>query len=71
MTDESVPRQLRDAGVARAKAERYKHYQREIRGGTVNGDGLPRPREFDESGFPIPQRNLSFVERIARLLNPL
>jgi hypothetical protein len=71
MTDESIGRQLSDAEVARAKAERYKLYQREVRSGRVNGDGGARPREFDESGFPIPQRNLSFVDRIARLLNPL
>ena len=30
----------------------------------------PRPREFDSRGFPVPQRNRSFLERVARLLNP-
>ena len=30
----------------------------------------PRPREFDARGFPVPQRNRSFLERVARLLNP-
>jgi hypothetical protein len=29
-----------------------------------------RPREFDANGFPIPQRNRSFLERVARLLSP-
>jgi hypothetical protein len=29
-----------------------------------------RPREFDSRGFPIPQRSRSFIERVARLLNP-
>ena len=29
-----------------------------------------RPREFDARGFPVPQRNRSFLERVARLLNP-
>jgi anti-sigma regulatory factor (Ser/Thr protein kinase) len=29
-----------------------------------------RPLEFDESGFPIPQRAPGFVERVARLLEP-
>lgn len=29
-----------------------------------------RPREFDSKGFPIPQRSRSFLERVARLLNP-
>ena len=27
------------------------------------------PLEFDESGFPIPQRHTGFVERIRHLLN--
>jgi hypothetical protein len=71
MTGESGQRQLSDAEVARGKAERYARYQREIRSGNGRANGGPRPREFDESGFPIPQRNPSFVERIARLLNPL
>jgi hypothetical protein len=30
----------------------------------------PRPREFDARGFPVAQRNRSFLERVARLLNP-
>ena len=29
-----------------------------------------RPREFDARGFPVPQRNRSFLERVGRLLNP-
>jgi hypothetical protein len=29
-----------------------------------------RPREFDANGFPIPQRNRSFLERVARHLSP-
>ena len=29
-----------------------------------------RPREFDARGFPVPQRNRSFLDRVARLLNP-
>jgi hypothetical protein len=31
---------------------------------------LPRPLEFDDNGFPIPQRTPSFVTRVARLLRP-
>ena len=31
----------------------------------------PHPREFDANGFPVPQRNTSFLERVARLLNPV
>lgn len=29
-----------------------------------------RPREFDANGFPVPQRNRSFQERVSRLRNP-
>jgi hypothetical protein len=28
-----------------------------------------RPLEFDRNGFPVAQRNHSFVTRVARLLN--
>ena len=31
------------------------------------GEG-PHPLEFDDSGFPIPQRPPSFAERVGRLL---
>jgi hypothetical protein len=54
----------------REGAARYEQYQREIRNGTAQVADGPRPREFDESGFPIPQRNTSFLERVARLLSP-
>jgi hypothetical protein len=27
------------------------------------------PREFDANGFPVPQRNRSFLERVSRLRN--
>jgi hypothetical protein len=33
--------------------------------------GRARPLEFDANGFPVAQRNPSFVSRVARLLNPL
>lgn len=32
---------------------------------------LPRPMEFDANGFPVPQRNSSFVKRVERLVDPL
>jgi hypothetical protein len=32
---------------------------------------FPRPLEFDANGFPVPQRNSSFVKRVERLVNPL
>jgi hypothetical protein len=53
----------------------YDAYQREMR----NGNGSrrngtrpagARPREFDENGFPVPQGAPTFLERVARLLNP-
>jgi hypothetical protein len=52
-----------------AGAEQYRQAQREATSGNRDADGA-RPLEFDESGFPIPQRRASFVERVARLLNP-
>jgi hypothetical protein len=50
--------------------ERYHRYQREVTSGTKRAMAGPRPREFDARGFPIPQRNPTFLERVARLLNP-
>ena len=32
---------------------------------------FPRPLEFDANGFPVPQRNSSFVKRVERLVDPL
>jgi hypothetical protein len=72
MTDQVRRRNLGDAletALAnQAGAERYQRYQQRTRRGRVDG---PRPMEFDESGFPLPQRNPGFVERVTRLLNPL
>ena len=49
-------------------AERYERQQREARRGSRNGNGngVARPLEFDESGFPIPQRGATFIERLTR-----
>jgi hypothetical protein len=33
--------------------------------------GRARPLEFDRNGFPVAQRNPSFVTRVAQLLNAL
>jgi hypothetical protein len=54
-----------------ARAARYEQYQREIRRGAGRRSDGPRPREFDSNGFPVPQRNSTFVERVARLLHPV
>jgi anti-sigma regulatory factor (Ser/Thr protein kinase) len=48
-------------------AASYRRAQRRALRDGVERDGA-RPLEFDESGFPIPQRNQGFVDRIARLL---
>jgi hypothetical protein len=53
-----------------AGAERYRSLQRETRRGRPEAGGRPRPLEFDESGFPIRQRNPSFAGRVTRLLSP-
>lgn len=55
--------------AAEASAAGYRRAQREVLRGAVDPDGAG-PLEFDESGFPIPQRNPGFVARIARLLKP-
>ena len=52
-------------------AERYRQRQREARSGRAGIAGRTRPLEFDESGFPIAERNSDLVHRVARLLNPL
>ena len=49
--------------------ERYERYQREVRSGRRSPPAGPRPREFDENGFPIPQRNSTFLARVGRLLS--
>lgn len=60
----------RDIVTARDGAD-YWQKQRRARSGRAGAADRPHPLEFDESGFPIAQRNSSFVQRVARLLNPL
>jgi hypothetical protein len=50
--------------------ERYQRYQREIRRGNGSSSGGARPQEFDENGFPVPQRSPGFLARVGRLLDP-
>jgi hypothetical protein len=47
-------------------------YQRSQRDATSRRDAVPgaRPLEFDESGFPVAQRNSTFLARVTRLLTP-
>jgi hypothetical protein len=75
VSDDARKRKL-DHAVERALAEqagasRYDRYQREVRNGKPGSSDEARPQEFDTNGFPVVQRSRSFIERIARLLNPL
>lgn len=74
MSNQARQRELGDA-VERALSEqpgagRYRRRQREVTSGRARTTEGARPMEFDESGFPLPQRKPSFVQRVARLLNP-
>jgi hypothetical protein len=62
---------LEAALAEQAGAARYERYQREARSGSARVVDSARPQEFDTNGFPVLQRSRSFVERVARLLNPL
>lgn len=59
-----------EVGRHESTADRDAQREQETRGGRRK-DGGARPLEFDEAGFPIPQRNSSSVKRFARLLKPL
>ena len=52
-------------------ARRYRRMQQLARSGNAGGAERARPMQFDESGFPLAQRNSSFLQRVARLLSPL
>ena len=75
MSDQAPQRNLDDALEAalaqQVGAARYESYQREVRTGMPNAADRARPQEFDTNGFPVVQRSRSFMERVARLLNPL
>jgi hypothetical protein len=63
-------RSLERALSERAGAERYGQRQRQARRGREGAGDHARPLEFDESGFPIRQRNSTFLARVTRLLSP-
>jgi hypothetical protein len=75
VSDQAPQRNLGDALEAalaeRVGAARYERYQREVRNGMPDAVDRARPQEFDANGFPVMQRSRSFLERVARLLNPL
>jgi hypothetical protein len=71
MTTDTERRQWRDAvgdALNAREAERYQHRQREIRRGRARASEGPRPLEFDQAGFPIPQPLPGFMQRIRRLI---
>jgi hypothetical protein len=63
-------RALLAVAVEVTSAERDPARPREMLGGRLRATDRARPREFDARGFPVPQDNRSFIERVARLLNP-
>jgi hypothetical protein len=74
MSEQARTRELSN-GRARAQGEResverYLRSHSQARSRSPARLGRPGPLEFDESGFPVAQRRSSFVERVARLLNP-
>lgn len=72
MAIEAERRQWRDAveDVINAPKAAGRYQPREARTGrgTVRADDGPRPLEFDEGGFPIPQSAPRFRQRIGRLI---
>lgn len=72
--NEQLQRELGDslelAQTELAGAERYRRSQWQAKSGRTEPWDGPRPLEFDESGFPIPQHSPGFVKRVARLLGP-
>ena len=57
------------ASMERARAERYKLRQRDIRRGASAGHGRVHPSEFEVRGFSIPRLASGFVRRVGRLIN--
>ena len=71
MTTEAERRQWRDAvddALNAQAAERYELRQREMRRGRARANDGPRPLEFDQAGFPVPQPIPRFMQRIGRLI---
>ena len=57
------------ASGERARAERYKLRQREIRRGASAGPGRVRPSEFEPRGVSIPRLASGFVRHLGRLIH--
>ena len=72
MSDQARQRMLRDAlkvALERATVERYERRQRQARSGRAAARDAARPLKFDEGGFPVRQRNSTFLARVGRLLS--
>jgi hypothetical protein len=73
MDDHALQREVDDnlrAGLGEGtSAQRYRRHLIAATNGAMETNHA-RPLEFDEKGFPIPQRPSSFARRIARLLGP-
>ena len=69
MTEQRQDRGLHDAISTalgeQAAQERYRSSQRQPRPAAKD---RPRPLEFDERGFPLPQTPAKLASRVARLL---
>jgi hypothetical protein len=57
------------ASVERARAERYKLRQRDIRRGASARHGRVHPSESEARGVSIPRLASGFVRRVGRLIN--
>ena len=72
MSTQAERRRWRAAAEAalneRDRAEAYRLRQVEIRRGNGGASNRPRPQEFDEGGFPIPQPMGGFLSRVRRLV---
>lgn len=56
-------------GLLAEEDEGYARYRRSRRRAKQQRSEVPRPLEYDESGFPLPQDRPGFAQRVARLLN--
>lgn len=65
----SLERARGEASRERARAERYKLRQRDIRRGASAEHGRVRPSEFEARAFSIPRFASGFVRRVGRLIN--
>jgi hypothetical protein len=74
MAQQARERETRDAlEEFLAEQEGYARYRRsqwEATRGRASDARRPRPLEFDETGFPIPQTPPGFAKRVARLISP-